>query len=135
MGLSARVGRVRREIGTPDFWFSFFSTIGGHLEPDGWGTQYPIVMDALFHGKVESANAAQLEEELIRIRARLAAYPPGDVIWDIDDRSKRPPWGTDISPDITNLSNYFVTSDGKDLFDVLLEMARLLQKGGVLAIE
>lgn len=27
--------------------------------------------------------------------------------------------GDDIASDITNLSNYFVTDDGKDLFEVL----------------
>ncbi|WAH38665.1 Imm70 family immunity protein [Alicyclobacillus dauci] len=29
------------------------------------------------------------------------------------------PWGTDITAEITSLSNYFVTSDGRDLFEVL----------------
>ena len=29
--------------------------------------------------------------------------------------------GTNISPDITDLSDYFVTSDGRDLFEVLLK--------------
>lgn len=38
------------------------------------------------------------------------------VIWDIDDMTKMPPWGKNISKDITDLSNYFVTSDGKDFF-------------------
>ncbi len=32
----------------------------------------------------------------------------------IDDLFKQPPWGKNISNDITNLSNYFVTSDGED---------------------
>ena len=48
------------------------------------------------------------------------------VVWDIEDLGKRPPWGDDISPDITNLSNYFVTSEGEDLIEVLklaLEMS------------
>ena len=29
--------------------------------------------------------------------------------------------GNDISEDITDLSNYFVTSEGDDLFDILFE--------------
>ena len=35
--------------------------------------------------------------------------------------SQQPPWENDISEDITDLSNYFVTSEGDDLFDVLFE--------------
>lgn len=30
--------------------------------------------------------------------------------------------GEDISPDITSLSDYFVTSDGRDLFEVFFEV-------------
>jgi hypothetical protein len=41
------------------------------------------------------------------------------VVWDIEDRSRRPPWGDDIAPEITSLADYFVTNDGKDLFEVL----------------
>ena len=41
--------------------------------------------------------------------------------------SKQPPWGNDISKDITDLSNYFVTSDGNDfliVFEHALEKAK-----------
>lgn len=37
----------------------------------------------------------------------------------MDDPAAEPPWGTDISPSITDLSNYFVTSDGNDPLTVL----------------
>nr|WP_231515165.1 Imm70 family immunity protein [Paenibacillus sp. UNC217MF] len=30
----------------------------------------------------------------------------------IPSATKKPPWGEDISPKVTNLSNYFATSDG-----------------------
>ena len=43
------------------------------------------------------------------------------VIWDAEDLSLTPPWGNNISSDITDLSNYFVTSDGRDLISVLNE--------------
>ena len=43
------------------------------------------------------------------------------MIWDIEDRAKIPPWGSDISTDVTNLANYFVTSTGRDLIDLLKE--------------
>ena len=37
----------------------------------------------------------------------------------IEDLSKQPPWGNDISEAITDLSNYFVTSDGEDFLTIL----------------
>ena len=52
-------------------------------------------------------------------KKHLSKLPPSDVIWDIDDLSKQPPWGNHISGEITNLSNYFVTSDGRDLITIM----------------
>ena len=60
------------------------------------------------------------------IEKKLKHFPPSDIIWDIEDLSKQPPWGTNISSDITDLSNYFVTSDGENLIDVL---RRAMAKG------
>ena len=51
------------------------------------------------------------------------------MIWDIDDRSLTPPWGDNISEDITDLSSYFVTSEGEDfltVFSSALDKAREL---------
>ena len=41
-------------------------------------------------------------------------------MWDIEDMNLQPPWGSNISKDITDLSNYFVTSDGEDFFDIFM---------------
>ena len=69
-------------------------------------------------------------------REKLKNYSPYEVIWDIENIEEKPPWGNDISPSITNLSNYFITSTGRDLFEVLLECLQALeQQGGVLTIE
>ena len=61
-------------------------------------------------------------EELTCIRNRLSKLAPSEVVWDIDDLTKRPPWGDNISNDITDLSNYFVTSDGRDLISVIFKV-------------
>ncbi|MED4971226.1 Imm70 family immunity protein [Parageobacillus toebii] len=50
---------------------------------------------------------------------QLSKYSPEQVIWDINDLSKVPPWGDKISSKVTNLANYFATSDGKTFFEVL----------------
>jgi hypothetical protein len=73
----------------------------------------------------DSGKLARLVEEVVgaeldQIREELRRLPPSDVVWDVEDRDKQPPWGDDISDDITDLGNYFVTEDGRDLFDVLI---------------
>ena len=108
------------QIGTADFLYSFFSTVAYNLENRKWGSRFPIIMSELYQGKTESKNTDKALEELSIIREELQAFSPEMVVWDIEDLSKQPPWGSDISKDITDLSNYFVTSDGNDFITVFI---------------
>ena len=73
--------------------------------------------DGLTFEKVEKAK-----NELYEIKREFRKITPDEVIWNFEDLTEQPPWGKNISEDITDLSNYFMTSDGKDLFEVM-EMA------------
>jgi 2,3-bisphosphoglycerate-dependent phosphoglycerate mutase len=119
MSIGIGVGDEYYPVGSPSFFKSFFSTIFERLETNHWGSRFPIVMRKLYAGRVEpqEANAAILE--LQQIQADLTKFSPNEVVWDFEDRNARPPWGSRISPNITSLGNYYVTSDGKDLFEVL----------------
>lgn len=121
MAVGFKIDFLFYQIGHGDFLHSFFSTISYHLEPDGWGTKYPYLLKHLYNGKLFWSDVPKAMKEVEEIRSRLEQFNPKDVVWDIEDLSKKPPWGDKISNDITNLSNYFVTSDGRDLFDVLLK--------------
>lgn len=111
------------QIGTGDFLYSFFSTVAYHLENKKWGYRFPVIMNELYQGILSKDNVDRAISELKTIQRELAAFCPQKVVWDIEDLSKQPPWGQHISSDITNLSNYFVTSDGEDFiskfFDAL----------------
>jgi len=116
-------------IGTADFLHSFFSTVCGRLENGKWGSRYPYLMNELYQGMLSAEHLAAGAEELVQIKKNLARFASNQVIWDIDDRSLTPPWGDNISDDITDLSNYFVTSDGNDfltVFSAALDKAREL---------
>ena len=106
------------QIGQGDFLHSFFSTVAYNLENRIWGSRFPIIMNELYQGKVEYKNIIMALEELDIIKKELKSFNPQDVVWDIEDLSKQPPWGNNISKDITDLSNYFVTSDGNDFLTV-----------------
>lgn len=129
MTIYLELGSVSDEVGAPDFFHAFFSTISGNLEPNGWATRFPALLRDLYKGELVKARAEKARQELAQIRTELKNLPPDRVIWDIQDRSKRPPWGNDISSDISDLSNYFVTSTGRDLIDVIAECLDDLQQG------
>ena len=114
------------QVGTGDFLHSFFSTIAYNLEKQKWGSKYPVIMNELYSGELDVKNIKKAMKELDSIEKKLKRFPPSDIVWDIEDLSKQPPWGINISSDITDLSNYFVTSDGENLIDVL---RRAMAKG------
>lgn len=107
------------EVGHGDFLHSFFSTVCYRLEKGSWGSKFPYLMNSLYRTGLEWTDVPAAREELKAVQQALREFPPVDVVWDIDDLSESPPWGNNISEDITDLSNYFVTSDGEDLITVM----------------
>lgn len=77
-------------------------------------------MNKLYHGKIETNKVDKAIKEMEMIKSELKNYPPSKVVWDIEDLSQQPPWGDEISEEITDLSNYFITSDGEDLIEVFM---------------
>jgi 2,3-bisphosphoglycerate-dependent phosphoglycerate mutase len=136
MTVGFRVGGIIDEVGTSDFLHAFFSTISFHLEPEGWGTRYPELMNELYQGKLEQEAAEKVLKDVATIREQLKEFPPSDVVWDMERPDATPPWGDDISTDITDLSRYFVTSTGRDIFEVLIECLEALKsEGGCMTVD
>ncbi len=121
MAVGIKVGCITDEIGTPDFFHAFFSTVSANLEVNGWGTRFPILMGKLYQGRLEPNFADIAIMELRQIQRELCCLTPDKVVWDIESRSKLPPWGQEISPDIRSLGDYFITSTGRDLISTLIE--------------
>lgn len=120
MAVGIKVGSITDEIGTSDFLHAFFSTVSYNLE-GGWGSRFPTLLNNLYQGDLEAGLAESALAELKQVKGELATLSPEHVVWDIEDLSKKPPWDSDISPDITSLANYFVTSTGRDLIAILIE--------------
>lgn len=113
-----KVGCIWYEIGAASFLHSFFSTVAYNLEGGNWGTRFPVIMNELYQGELTNANVPNAKVELNTIESELKNISPDKVIWDMEDLGKQPPWGTRISNQITDLSNYFVTSDGRDFLTI-----------------
>ena len=107
-------------IGDGEFFFAFFSTVAYNLEKWGWGSRFPCIMKKLYMGKLSYRKVDKAKKELLTIRRELKALPVSKLIWDIEDLNKQPPWGNDINDKVTDLSNYFVTYMGEDLFGLIL---------------
>jgi hypothetical protein len=120
MTVGLKVDFLWYPIGTSDFVHAFFSTICFNAEDQKWANKFPVVMKNLYSGELSYHDADRAIEEILIIRKELKEISPQKVVWDIEDLSKQPPWGDDISSDITDLSNYFITCDGEDIFDVIL---------------
>ncbi len=134
MRVHLRTNNLIYEIGSSDFFTSFFDTIEIRLTNRLFGKKYPVVLTDFYNGNLKYENLDKAEKELKDIQKRLKKFKPSKVVWDKYDLNKMPPWGNDISSDITDLSNYYVTSDGKDLFEVIfraIEMAKS-QKSGII---
>jgi hypothetical protein len=121
MGVGIRVGSITDEIGAPSFLHAFFSTISVHCEPKGWGTRFPHLMNELYGGRLPASHARRALTELREAKDVLSKLPPSAVVWDIENRTARPPWGDQIASEITDLGNYFVSSAGRDLFQLFEE--------------
>ena len=119
MSVMIQVDFLLYPVGHSDFLHAFFSTVCRRLEHGRWGSRYPYLMNSLYQGRLEWTDISLARKELEEVARRLKRHPPSSVVWDIDDLSKQPPWGNHISEEITSLANYFVTSDGRDLIDVL----------------
>ena len=135
MTVGIKLGNITDEIGGSDFFHAFFSTVSGNLERSGWGTRFPTIMHRLYQGKLHQEHATDALRELQATHAELSRLPVSKLIWDIEDRAKRPPWGDNIAQTITDLGNYFVTSTGRELFPLLREvLEELRDRGGVAEI-
>lgn len=128
MGVHLRTSHFIYEVGSSDFLTSFFDTIDIRLTKGFFAKKFPFILTDFYYGKVSFENLDQAEKELLEIRKRLKKFDPSKVIWNKNDLKKQPPWGDNISKEITNLSNYFVTSDGHDLFEVILEAIEMAKR-------
>ena len=122
MSIGIKLGSIIDELGSPDFFNSFFSTIVGLLENNVRGSRYPVTSLELYKGHIPIEKLEQAVIELKSIQYELSKYPPTAVVWNIEDLSLNPPWGDNISKEITSMGNYFVSSNGRDLFALILDV-------------
>ena len=131
MTIGIKTGSILNIVGTPDFLFSFFSSIACLLEDGRPGSKFPIISSDLYAGKIAANKVHLAISEVTKIKELLENFPPSAVVWDMEDLTKRPPWGDKINKSITSMANYFVTSTGRDFIGMLLESLDYAKKKNI----
>ena len=121
MAVGLKIDFLWYSIGSPDFLHSFFSTICVNLENSNWGSRFPTLMKELYQGKLKHEKIDSAIRELNEIELLFKKLGTNKVVWDIDNLKLSPPWRDNISSDIHNLSEYFWTNDGYNLFEIIRE--------------
>lgn len=98
---------------------SFFDTITYNLEDSDRGSRFPYIAKELYYGELQPHNVDKALKELQQIEKEFSKLKPTCAVWDIEDLQKQPPWGDNISKDITNLTEYFTTVMGENLLDIV----------------
>jgi hypothetical protein len=119
VSVDLHVGDKSWPVGSGALLGAFFDTVASRLEDTRRGSKYPLTAK-LYQGKLQPADTGAAIAELTDIAKELTSLPPDKLVWDMDDASKKPPWGSYISADIGNLADYFVTNEGEDLIKTLI---------------
>lgn len=66
MAVGFNVGFFWYQIGSGSFLHSFFSTVAVNLENSNWGSRFPLIMNKLYQGSLESeyVNVALMELDM-----------------------------------------------------------------------
>lgn len=113
------------ELATPAALEAFFATVSYRLEPDGWATRFPVILDVLNAGGLRPADAPAAVAELDVIARELRGLPARKAVWDYQDTRPVPDDGhLPVRHGAASLHEYFVTADGRTpLADRLRETA------------
>jgi 2,3-bisphosphoglycerate-dependent phosphoglycerate mutase len=135
MTIGMRQGSVTTEIGSGRLFHSLMSTVAVHLENGNWGTRYPLLMGQLYQGSLSVTDVDAAMAEALAIKSGLRKLGPESVIWDIEDLTQAPPWGTVVGTHVTSMAEYFVTSTGRNLLnEIIANLESLKEFGGTLDI-
>ncbi len=102
---------------------AFFATVSYRLEPDGWSSRFPVVLNNLYSSRFDpqqDGDAALRELEFIE--RELKNLPPERAIASLRNLARFDDAQLTVNRRAANLFEYFVTADGKT--PILQELRR-----------
>lgn len=89
-----------------------------------------MIMKRLYLEELNGKDIDRAIKELKIIKKKLKKFSLDKVVWDIENLEKHPPWGKNISDEISDLSNYFITSDGEDFITIFMHALEKAKETG-----
>lgn len=128
------VNGLLTEIGSSELLEAFFATVGGRLEPEGWGSRFPELMEEFYEGRLASEQAPAVLGHLEQIAEELRQLPPGQAIFDHEFQDAPEP--ADVRGDAESLYDYFQARGNVPLVAVMIHLLEILRdEGGEAVIE
>lgn len=109
---------------------AFAATVSYRLEPDGWASRFPVVLDHLLAGRLGPADVDAALAELDAIASGLRALPRDRIVFDLADLSRRDDPRARVDRAAATAFGFFVAEDGRPLVDVLREGAMAARAAG-----
>jgi hypothetical protein len=124
------------EIASDQIMQALFATISYRLEPDGWATRFPAVLEHLQQGSLGASRADQALMELGQIEAELRSLPPDRVVWSLDNLHVRNDSRQPVNHNAKSIYDYFVAQDGTPVVNKLREIALACRsQGNIVKVE
>jgi 2,3-bisphosphoglycerate-dependent phosphoglycerate mutase len=98
-----------------------FATITYRLEPNGRGSRFPLIMNRLYGGRLDPRDVPAALRELDEIEAGLNRLAPERVVWSFTDLRRLDDRGFPVNRGASNVSDYFVSTDGRPLLTSVRE--------------
>lgn len=104
-----------RLLGNGDVLYSFFSTVSKLLEPNGWGTRFPYLLNYLCdYGVVKYEDVDKLKKEVLFIKYMLRQYNLTQAVYDYKYPELEIPFGkTEFYDENANLDDGFCVGEEK----------------------
>ena len=114
-------------IGDRSCWYSVYSTAVIRLSEDDKDF-LQFAMDFLNTGACVADDAQITARQLELIRRRFEKIVTTDAVYDLNNLELKVPIDTFVSQSATSCANFYITADGKDLFDELINLLKYADK-------
>lgn len=111
--ISLTVGDDARPLAAQAVVEAFFATVSYRLEPDGWSSRFPVVLNRLYSSRFEPQDVDAALQELDIIERELKTLPPERAIASLRNLARLDDAQLTVNRGAANLLEYFTAADGK----------------------
>ena len=119
-----RSNNIIISISNENFLNSYFSTIAKRLEPKGWGTRFPYVMNEFYNGELFKEEVEKALEEILVIKEELQKVPKWRKVWNYSKEEKYVKEDDVGDKKAKNCYEYYINEGKKPITDIIIKIFR-----------